>query len=92
MDKKSKKTNKNEGNDELIVVNINGEEFLTLSLGRITKTIEELVKRVQIGNYSNDNPNLSVEESIARFEKLPASQRRNLEFGPATTLNCSYEF
>ena len=68
MEKKSSKTNKNEGNDELIIVNINGEEFLTLSLGRIIKTIETFVKRVQIGNYSNDNPNLSVEEAIARFE------------------------
>ena len=86
MEKKSSKTNKNEGNGELIAVNINGDEFLTIHLGRIVKTVQEFVKRVQTGNYSNDNPNLSVEEAIARFEKLPASQRRNFGVRPGDNL------
>ena len=86
MEKKSSKTNKNEGNGELIAVNINGEEFLTLHLGRIIKTMQEFVKRVQTGNYSNDNPNLTVEEAVARFEKLPASQRRNFGVRPGDNL------
>ena len=86
MEKKSSKTNKNEGNGELIAVNINGEEFLTIHLGRIVKTVQEFVKRVQTGNYSNDNPNLTVEEAVARFEKLPASQRRNFGIRPGDNL------
>ena len=39
MEKKSSKTNKNEGNGGLIAVNINGDEFLTINLKKILKSL-----------------------------------------------------
>ena len=86
MEKKSKKSNKNDSTDEVIVVNLDGDEFLKLSPERITNILETLVKRVQIGNYCNDHPNLPVDEAIARFEKLTASQRRNFGIRPNDSL------
>ena len=48
--------------------------------------METLVKRVQIGNYYNEHQNLPVDEAIARFEKLSASQRRAFGIQPSDSL------
>ena len=77
MKKESKKSNKTDGNEEVIVVTIDGKEYLSFPTGRIKQTIGKLVKRVQTVNYCNDNPTVAVDEAITRFEKLDASRRRN---------------
>ncbi|MCP4457858.1 MAG: hypothetical protein GY816_07525, partial [Cytophagales bacterium] len=86
MEKKSQKSSKSEDTDERIVVNVDGEQFFSFSPMKIKKNVAKLVKNVQRGNYCNDNPNLPIDEAIARFERLPAAQKRNYGIHPTDSL------
>ena len=67
MEQKSKKANTTDDKEAIIEVNIDGKRYISVSGLRIKKCMAKFVKRVQIVNYCNENPNVAVDEAIARF-------------------------
>ena len=77
MKKESKKPSKNDNHEEVISVTIDGAEYLSFPIGRIKKHMKKLADRVRTANFCNENPNMPVDEAIAKFGKLDEPRRRN---------------